>query len=80
MSTPQAVRVQPRPDAQAWRPLLAPVLPLRACVLCTHGAGPAHARQCGHPAAAGMPAEAARRSGQPCGPEAELLDFPGLRQ
>lgn len=79
MSTPQAVRVQPRPDALAWRPILAPVLPLRGCVLCTHGQGPQDQRRCGHPQAQGLDAEAARSRGGPCGPEAQLLDFPGLR-
>lgn len=77
ISTPATARIQP--GRAFGMTELAPVLPLRGCMLCQHGHGPEHARRCSHPHAPDAPVEQVRRAGGACGPEAELLDFAGLR-
>lgn len=76
ISTPAATRIQPQRGLPS---VLAPVLPLRGCVLCEHGRGPAEARRCGHPEAPDAPVDQVRAAGGACGPEAHLMHFPGLR-
>jgi|GEM_PF-3428049 len=57
--------------------------PWRACVLCAHGKTVDGQRVCTcRPVvqpAQHQPVELVRRSAGACGPEAEFLDFPGLR-
>lgn len=57
--------------------------PWRGCMLCTHGTDVDGTRACTCRAAvapaAYLPVELVRRHGGACGPEAEFLDFPGLR-
>mgnify|MGYP000019338521 CR=1 FL=1 len=58
-------------------------LPWRACALCRHGATVGAVRVCTcrdavHPAQH-QPVELVRRKAGACGPEAQHLDFPGLR-
>lgn len=54
----------------------------RACLLCEHGGCSAAHTPCKHPAACTAPYPIAvghmRAPGGPCGPEAELMHFPGL--
>lgn len=77
ISTPAAVRVlRAAPQLHSH---LAPVLPLRGCVLCQHGTGPAEHRWCTHPQAPHQPVDQVRAPGGACGPEAKLLHFPGLQ-
>lgn len=58
-------------------------LPLRACQVCMHGDDLGGQRVCTAPAvvspARHQPVELMRRPHGPCGPDAEHLDFPGLR-
>lgn len=58
-------------------------LPWRACQLCTHGTQVAGVQMCRCKAAVQplqhQPVELMRRQHGLCGPEAEFLDFPGLR-
>lgn len=54
----------------------------RACAVCDHGGSCTPAAPCRHPETNNQrfPTVAAMRApGGPCGPEAELQDFPGLR-
>lgn len=58
-------------------------LPWRACMLCRHGSTVGAQRVCTcrdvvQPAQH-QPVELVRRHAGACGPEAEFLDFPGLR-
>jgi hypothetical protein len=56
--------------------------PHRACVLCTNGTGPDDARLCGHAAARSrgkpVPCAQARSNHGACGPEAQLMSYPGI--
>lgn len=59
-------------------------MPYRACQICSHGTDDlAGTRmcQCRAVVQAGQqkPVDQMRKPGGPCGPEAEHLDFPGLR-
>lgn len=76
LSTPAPLRVQPQRGLPS---VLAPVLPLRGCILCQHGHGTPEHRRCTHPQAPDAPVEQVRSRGGACGPEALLMHFPGLQ-